>query len=103
MTYEVPASKRSLKQNQFKFKVPGDKTFYFIPKAKYLPVGVIEKLASNAEQVTLIDILAMFKGADEKSLEAIRTLDSEQLIDLTSAWQEDSGVTTGESSASSTS
>lgn len=103
MTYEVPESKRSIAQNQFKFKVPGDRKIYSIPKAKFLPVGVIEKVSANRDEVTLIDILGLLEGNDEKTGAAIRTLDSEQLIELTKAWQADSGIELGESSASTTS
>lgn len=100
VVYEVPESKRSVKQNQFLFKVPGDRKQYGIPKAKYLPVGVIEKMSLRQDELTLVDILALFEGGDKTASDAIRTLDGEQLMQLTSAWQEDSGISAGESSAS---
>lgn len=103
MTFQVPESKRSIKQNQFLFQVPDDGREYSIPKAQFLPVGVIEKMAGNPEEVTILDILGMFDTADEAATKAIRTLDATQLQALTQAWQDASGVTTGESSASTSS
>lgn len=99
MVFQVPASKRSIKQNQFEFKVPGDKRTYSIPKAKYLPMGVVERM-SSAEQVTLTDIIALFGDPESPAAVAVRTLDGEQITALTEAWQKDSGVQAGESSAS---
>lgn len=98
MTFEVPESKKSIKQNQFEFTLPGGKKKYSVPKAKFLPVGVIEKMSGNKGEVTIADIISMFgEGA---ARDAVRTLDQEQLQALTNAWQKDSGLTVGESSAS---
>lgn len=98
MTYEVPESKRSLKQNQFSFKVPGERTVYYIPKAKYLTVGQMEALSSKGEDVELTDLLDILgQGSAGK---AVRGLDQEQMTALMQAWQEDSGLELGESSAS---
>jgi len=97
MTYKVPESKRSIAQNRFEFELP-DGTEVSMPKAKYLTVGQIEKLNGLGGEVSLIDVLELF---DEKGpAEAVRTLDSEQLADLMEAWQVDSGIKVGESSAS---
>ena len=98
MTYHVPESKRSIAQNQFIFDVPGDETIYSIPKAKYLPIGTIEHLSTNSGQISITDILDLI--GDTAARDAARTLDQEQLQALMSAWQEDSGLTMGESSAS---
>lgn len=98
MAYAVPESKRSIKQNQFEFTIPGnDKTFY-IPKAKYLTIGQVEKLSLKGEEVDLTDILEIL-GQGEAH-DAVRDLDQEQLFALMEAWQADSGITVGESSAS---
>lgn len=94
MVYEVPESKRSIDQNKWSFKVPGSETEYQITKAKYLPLGLVEKLEGKKD-VTLKDIFDMF-GGDEEVREAIRSLDTEQLQNLTEAWQNDSGVQLGE-------
>lgn len=99
MAYEVPASKRSIKQNQFQFKVPGDRKTYSIPKAKYLTVGQVEQLSSLGEkELAITDILELLGQGEAR--EAVRTLDTEQLMALMQAWQEDSQVQLGESSAS---
>lgn len=99
MVYEVPASKRSLKQNLFEFHVPGNKKTFSIPKAKYLTVGQVEKLSSNSADVTLTDVLDLIGSGPAQ--EAARGLDQEQLTALMTAWQADSGIELGESSASS--
>lgn len=98
--YTVPESKRSLHQNQFEFQVPGDDTIHRIPKMKYLPVGTIEKMALAGKNVTISDLIALFDGDNAAAAHAVRQLDTEQLQDLTEAWQKDSGITVGESSAS---
>lgn len=98
--FVVPESKRSIRQNQYEFTVPGSKKTHRIPKAKYLPVGLIEKLSNSPGEISISDVLAMFDGGDKAALDAIRTLDSEQLEALTQDWQNDSGITVGESKAS---
>lgn len=108
MVYEVPESKRSIDQDKFEFKVPGDRRKYKIPKVKYLPLDAIKKLEAAArggeaaKDVTLDDIVNLF-GSDAAVQKAIGTLDTSQLQALTIAWQQDSGVSVGESSASSSS
>ena len=99
MTFEVPASKRSIKQNQFQFKVPGDRKTYSIPKAKYMTIGQVEALATKGGEVQLTDHLDILGQGDAR--EAVRTLDQEQMMALLEAWQADSGLSVGESSASS--
>ena len=101
MPYQVPESKRSIDQNKFEFNVPGDDRTYKVPKVKYLPLGSMEKLQGQVADVTLTDILDLFD--DEDAQAAVRRLDTEQLQALTAAWQQDSGVDLGESSASSSS
>lgn len=96
--YEVPASKRSIKQNQFQFKVPGDRKTYSIPKAKYMTIGQVESLQTKGSEVGLMDILEILGQGDAR--EAVRGLEQEQLMALMDAWQADSGLTVGESSAS---
>lgn len=98
MAYEVPASKRSIKQNQFIFKVPGDRKSYSIPKAKYLTVGQVEKFSVKGEEMDITDILSILGQGDAH--DAVRELDQEQLMALMEAWQNDSELTVGESSAS---
>lgn len=98
MTFQVPESKRSIRQNQFEFKVPGDRKTYRVPKAQYMTMGQVEALAERGDNVQITDILEILGQGDAR--EAVRTLDQEQLMALMEAWQEASGLTTGESSAS---
>jgi hypothetical protein len=97
MVYEVPAAKRSLKQNLFEFKV-GAKTFS-VPKFEHLSVGVLEAVES-APADAIGPYLLVFGEADSPIGKAIRTLDKDQLTALIGAWQADSGVSVGESEAS---
>lgn len=97
MAYQVPESKRSIAQNRFEVTLP-DGTTFSMPKAKYLTVGQIETLSQKADELTLTDMLELFD--EPESARAVRGLDSDQLQGLMLAWQEDSGIAVGESSAS---
>lgn len=97
MVYEVPAAKRSLKQNLFEFKV-GTKAFT-VPKFEHLSVGVLEAVES-APANAIGPYLSVFGEKDSPVGKAIRTLDKDQLTALIEAWQSDSGVSVGESEAS---
>lgn len=97
MVYEVPAAKRSLKQNLFEFKV-GSKT-YTVPKFEHLSVGVLESV-ETAPANAIGPYLSVFGEANSPVGKAIRTLDKDQLTALIEAWQSDSGVSVGESEAS---
>lgn len=100
MAFAVPESKRSIAQNRFFFSVPGDDREFDIPKAKYLTTGQVEVLSQKGGEVKITDLLDLFEDNKEAAA-AVRTLDAEQLSELMNAWQADSGVSTGESSASS--
>lgn len=97
MVYEVPAAKRSLKQNLFEFKI-GTKTFS-VPKFEHLSVGVLE-LVETAPENAIGPYLSIFGAPDSPIGKAIRTLDKDQITALIGAWQADSGVTVGEPAAS---
>lgn len=97
MAFQVPESKRSFEQNRFHFDMP-DGTSVSMPKAKYLSMGQIESLAGNTGEVQLTDLLELFD--EQEVAKAVRTLDHEQLQALMEAWQADSGLAVGESSAS---
>lgn len=97
MVYEVPAAKRSIEQNTFKFKV-GAKTFS-VPKFEHLSVGVLEAVESAPDNA-IGPYLSVFGEKDSPIGKAIRSLDKDQLTALIQAWQSDSGVTVGESEAS---
>jgi hypothetical protein len=98
-TFAVPPSKASHKQNRFEFTLPHRPGESFsIPKLKYLPIRIVS--AASAEGAD--PILAMLDAfGDERTADAVRDLDAEQLEALVEAWQAASGVTVGESSASS--
>jgi hypothetical protein len=99
MTFQIPESKRSIGQNRFHAALP-DGTEFSIPKAKYLTMGQVEKLATaGTSQIDIVDILNLL-GDEEQAATAIRQLDHEQLQALMEAWQADSGLSVGESSAS---
>lgn len=96
MTFEVPESKASIDQDQFKFKIAGK--MYSIKKAKYLTVGEAESLESPASSTVVVDLFGR-KGT--KQGDAVRSLDKDQFSALVEAWKLDSGVGVGESGASS--
>lgn len=96
MTFEVPESKASIEQDQFKFKIAGKP--YAIKKAKFLTIGEAEALESPESSTVVLDIFGR-KGT--KQGDAVRSLDQEQFSALVEAWKLDSGVGVGESGASS--
>jgi hypothetical protein len=113
MTFEVPASKASLKQNQFEFKVPGERKARTLPLLKFLPIGLRGKLSEAAkplaaaqeagrqpEQADLEKLGGLQLELLEKYSPGVSdALDSDQLGSLLVAWQEASGITVGESVA----
>jgi len=96
MAFTVPASKKSIKQNRFEFEVDGEK--YDIPYLKFAPVASIEAF-ENERNVTGFVLMC---DSDEAKA-AIRSMDGEQLEAFMEAYQKESGVDVGESSASSSS
>lgn len=72
-----------------------------LPHLKNLPFGVIRKLRNEDPAEQLFSLVE--QTADEDALEVIDTLGMEQVNELFTAWQEASGVSLGESTASSTS
>lgn len=95
MTFKVPESKASKGQDKFPFEIGGQS--FTIRKAKFLSVGDAEKL-ENPESVSVV--LDLFGKAGTKAGDAVRALDQEQFGALVEAWQADSKVSLGESSAS---
>jgi hypothetical protein len=114
MVFEVPASKASLKQNVFEFKVPGEKKTRSLPLLKYTPLGYRNKLAKLAAPIR--DAQAAGKDPDQEDLRALGeiqldilekyspgitdVMDDEQMGALLKAWQEASQISVGESPAS---
>lgn len=93
MVFKVPASKQSVGQDQFTFEIGEDE--FSIKKAKFISIGQLELLESNATAA-----LNFFGEPGTKQGIAVRTLEREQFQALVEAWREDSEVTSGESPAS---
>ncbi|WPM94339.1 tail assembly chaperone [Arthrobacter phage Cupello] len=114
MTFEVPASKASIKQNQFEFQVPGERKKRTLPLLRFVPVGMKNKMAEAARPIQaakdagkepsredLGRLGALQIAMLEKYSPGVTdALDDEQLGALVVAWQEASKVTVGESVAS---
>ena len=114
MVYEIPASKASLKQNVFEFKVPGEKKIRSHPLLKFLPIGYRNRMAQMAAPIQAAQ--AAGDDPDSKDLHALGTvqlellerfspgvtdvMDDDQLAALLKAWQEASQISVGESPAS---
>lgn len=114
MVFEVPASKASLKQNVFEFKVPGEKKTRSLPLLKFTPIGYRDKLAKLAEPIRAAQELGQDPAVED--LRALGTLqldmleryspgladvmDDDQLAAVLKAWQEVSRISVGELPAS---
>lgn len=96
--YEVPKSKKSLKQNQFEFKLGGE--VYRVPLLQYMKPSVARKFTDNMNE---FDAAALVFEATEQPDLLEKFDDFEQVAAFVQAWQEASTVTAGESSASSNS
>lgn len=88
--YQVPKSKKSIKQNQFEFEIDGKQ--YTVPLLKYLPVSTIIRFESEGFKAVL--------EAFGTHADIVGALDQEQFEGLTKAWTEESGIDLGESQAS---
>lgn len=97
MVYEVPSSKRSVKQNVFEFKI--ENRAYSVPKFEYLSVGVLEDIEA-APTDAIGPFLDVFGAKDSPVRKAIRGLNKDELKGLIEAWRADSDVSLGESEAS---
>ena len=89
MTFQVPESKKSIKQNRFEFE--GDGKLYDIPHLKFAPVAAIEKFEQEQNMAGLL-----LTADTDDAREVIRSFDGSQLEPFIEAWQEASGVETGE-------
>ena len=94
MTFSVPASKKSIKQNRFEFEIGGEK--YDVPLLKFAPVGAMEAFEADKNTTGMILV-----ADSERARDAIRTLDGSQIEGLMKAWGEASDITPGESQGSS--
>jgi hypothetical protein len=102
MTYKVPAAKKSKDQNRFEIDIDVEvkgkiETRHFeIPSMKYMKPDIVaraELMPNTSGSKFLINSVApgLFELFE----------DGEQFNDFMEAWQEFSGITVGESSASS--
>lgn len=96
MAFAVPASKASIKQNRFEFTLPGDRTTkYSMPKLQYLKPSVLSLLDGKDKTDVVVGLLEEYAPGVLGQLESM-----EQLTALYEAWAEASGISVGESSAS---
>jgi hypothetical protein len=101
MTFAVPAPKSATDpKTRFEFTLPPSKKKWAVPLLKYLPIEVAEQVVV-AKQVR--DWMPLFGPPEDPMAAAIRKLTSDQLSALVKAWGEASGITVGESAASSNS
>lgn len=92
--YEIPESKKSLDQNQFRFSYHGEQ--FSIPKIKYLSPAIVRAISDMTPTQTVFYLLDQFGNGDlVEQLE-----DMEQVESLYRAWMDDSGISVGESSES---
>lgn len=101
VAYEVPKSKASIKQNRFEFVIEG-KTFD-LPLLKFLSGEKIEEIAAAEEKGGMTAVAAtysLFGEAGTPAGDAVRKLDQDQMEALSSAYMEASGISVGESEAS---
>lgn len=94
MAFQVPKSKRHEAASRFEFEL--DEQTHSIPLLKFMPVESAE--AFEAGQNVQAILLACETDAARR---AVRSMDGEQFEAFMDAWQEASGVTVGESAASS--
>lgn len=84
--------------DKFVYEVPGTKKKMTLPKFSQVPFGVIRKSRKMEpdEQVYF-----MFESLlDEKGLDVLDTLTSDQVSEFMDAWQTEAGVGLGESEES---
>lgn len=95
--FRLPASKKSLDQNQFKFTLPGDDDkVYSIPKLRFLKPSLAVRIESMRVNDAVVELLETFHPGLLEMLE-----DVDQLEALVLAWAKASGITLGESKPSS--
>ncbi len=98
MPYQVPRSKRSLKQNQFEFTIDGDtepERIYSVPLMQFITPSVLRDLAELDMNEFFIRFMDLELPGVLEKLEG-----GDQLTDLLTAWQADSKLSMGESEGS---
>jgi hypothetical protein len=95
--YEVPASKASVEQNQFKFKLPGDRKTYKVPKLQFLKPSLMRDMDGMANKIDRV--YALLEHYHPQLVDKFDGLD--QVEAFYTAWAEGSAITVGESADSS--
>lgn len=94
--YRLPASKKSLKQNQFEFQLVEDGPVLSMPKLKFIR----PKLAMEIEELPLqAAVLRLFEEFHPGLIDQFE--DAVQFEEFTRAWALASGISLGESKPSS--
>lgn len=86
------------KANTFTYTFDG-KTIT-LPKFGNFPFGVIRKIRKLAEEEQFYSLLELVTKDDPETLDVIDGMYADDVVDLVTAWQEDAGVTLGESEES---
>jgi hypothetical protein len=94
--YRLPASKKSLKQNQFEFQLVEDGPIYSIPKLKFVKPSLAVQIEDLPLQVAVVRLFDEFHPGLFESFE-----DADQLEGFTRAWATASGINIPESKPSS--
>jgi hypothetical protein len=99
VVYEVPKSKASVEQNQWSFKMPGDRKTYKVPKLQFIKPSLMRQMDTMTNQIDRV--YALLENYHPGLVDNFDGLD--QVQDFYEQWAKDSGITVGESSASSAS
>lgn len=113
MTFQVPASKASIKQNQFEFELPTGEKFT-VPKMQYLNADIRQRMSRiGADLKEVIDEGGKPSPIQAAELQQVQRellenyapgvyslVSDDQVQAIFAAWQEASNITPGESSAS---
>ena len=114
MVYAIPASKASIKQNIFEFKVPGERKTRHMPKQQYISADLRSRLGTAVVAIRKHQADGTTPGEEELVIlqnlqrevlekynpDLYSLLEADQITDLLKAWGEASSVDLGESSAS---
>lgn len=105
MSFAVPAPKSSTDAAaRFEFTLPGSKKKWRVPLFGFMPVSEAEKVAAAMATKKLAPVVDVLFGAKGEPLaDAIHDLTPDQINALVTAWSVESGLTLGESKASSNS
>jgi len=112
-TFKVPESKASIAQNRFEFELPTGEKFS-LPKMQYISTDIRERMQRTSVPLKriideggqptpeqTIEVQAIQRELFEKYAPGLYELvTDDQLTAIQQAWQEASGISVGESSAS---